>query len=474
MFYFLLGIGFGAALLFALYLTVRSEYAQQEKARELLVKERVIILSFLHTLIDAVSQGVSKKQLYRLILHGSLMNTKGTSACFYENVPDAKQLVAVAYEGLFPLLKEKIPEGALRAEVLSLARQGEAFNYGEGIVGEVASTLKPVILEGEDVSYYVVRHFDDALKMQSLFVFPIYFRDELFGVLAIANSVYDPSLSKDTGDLLRVITEQAGMVLHNAKYLNYQIEKNRLDFDLNLASEVQALLFTKPNSHVAHCDFAVYCKSAQQIGGDFYDILHLDEHRTAFVIADVSGKGIAASLLMTMCITHLKHFAYLYDSPAAVLKELNRHLYLETSQEMFITMAYCIFDSQVQSLTIARAGHECPLLVPVEGPIQKLMPRGMGLGMVPNVLFDRQIQDVVYKFEKGDFCVLYTDGVTEALNAQKQEFSQQSLLKIVEENRHKCAQDLIQTLVTQVETFAGSKHLSDDLTVLVFRHVNEI
>lgn len=102
MFYFLLGIGFGAALLFALYLTVRSEYAQQEKARELLVKERVIILSFLHTLIDAVSQGVSKKQLYRLILHGSLMNTKGTSACFYENVPDAKQLVAVAYEGLFP------------------------------------------------------------------------------------------------------------------------------------------------------------------------------------------------------------------------------------------------------------------------------------------------------------------------------------------------------------------------------------
>lgn len=116
----------------------------------------------------------------------------------------------------------------MRAEVLSLARQGEAFNYGEGIVGEVASTLKPVILEGEDVSYYVVRHFDDALKMQSLFVFPIYFRDELFGVLAIANSVYDPSLSKDTGDLLRVITEQAGMVLHNAKYLNYQIEKTDL------------------------------------------------------------------------------------------------------------------------------------------------------------------------------------------------------------------------------------------------------
>ncbi|MDR0647436.1 MAG: SpoIIE family protein phosphatase [Puniceicoccales bacterium] len=468
--YVLLGIFVGCVGGITLYLKARSAYLKEEDIRICAEKEKTIILESLHAFMHAVSQGVSQKQLYHLILHHSLIGTEGVSACFYEYSPNLKQLKKVAGEGLFSLLKTKVPDHLSRAEILSLVHQGEVFHYGEGIVGEVAQTLRPVVLGVDNIDRYTIHHGDDALRIKHLLISPVFFRDELLGVLAVANSMRDVPFSKNTCHLLELMTQQAGIMLHNIKQLNFQIEKSKLDFDLRLASHVQSFLLPCSDLvQLSHCDFSAYCKPAQQIGGDFYTLFKLDDDRTAFVVADVAGKGIAASLLMTTCVTHLKHCTFLYDSPTAVLKTMNKYLYAETSQEMFVTMAYCILDTHHQILKISRAGHECPLLVKSGLPVQKLMPQGIGLGMVPSEIFDNLLEEATYDFQRGDTCILYTDGVTEALNAQNQEFSQQNLLKVVDENRDKQPKELIQKIVKSVEDFSGSDQLSDDLTLLIFR-----
>jgi sigma-B regulation protein RsbU (phosphoserine phosphatase) len=468
--YVVLGIFVGCIGLMTLYLKARSSYSKREDIQAYTEKEKTIVLELLHAFMHAISQGVSKKQLYHLILHNSLVSTEGMSACFYEYFPDSKQLKKNVSEGLFPPLKTKIPDHLSRAEILSLIHQGEIFHYGEGIVGEVAQTLRPIILTADNIDRYIVHHLDDALRIKNLLISPVYFRNELLGILAVANSTRDVPFSKSTCHLLELMTQQAGIMLHNVKYLNFQIEKSKLDFDLKLASHVQSFLLPCSDLiKLSHCNFFAYCKSAQQIGGDFYTLFKLDDDRTAFVIADVAGKGIAASLLMTTCVAHLKHCAVLYDSPSAVLKTMNRYLYTETSQEMFVTMVYCVLDTSHQTLKISRAGHECPLLIKPDLPIQKLMPQGIGLGMMPSEIFDSLLEEVTYDFKPGDTCILYTDGVTEALNAQNQEFSQQNLFKVIDKNRDKQPKELVQKIVESVEDFSGSDRLSDDLTLIVFR-----
>ncbi|MDR2769008.1 MAG: SpoIIE family protein phosphatase [Puniceicoccales bacterium] len=468
--YVVLGILVGCVGLMALYLKARSAYSKQEDIRACTEKEKTIILDLLHAFMHAISQGVSQKQLYHLILHSSLASTEGMSACFYEYFPDSKQLKKVASEGLFPPLKTKIPDHLSRAEILSLIYQGEIFHYGEGIVGEIAQTLHPIALEAGGIDRYVVHHLDEALRIKNLLISPVCFGNELLGILAVANSTRDVPFSKNTGRLLELITQQAGIMLHNVKSINCQIEKSKLDFDLKLASHVQSFLLPCSDFiKLSHCDFSAYCKSAQQIGGDFYTLFKLDDDRTAFVVADVAGKGIAASLLMTTCVAHLKHCTCLYDSPAAVLKIMNQYLYAETSQEMFVTMVYCVLDTSCQTLKISRAGHECPLLIKPDLPVKKLMPQGIGLGMVSSEIFDNLLEEATYDFKRGDTCILYTDGVTEALNAQNQEFSQQNLFKVIDENRDKPPKELVQKIVKSVEDFSGSDRLSDDLTLVIFR-----
>ncbi|MDR1254642.1 MAG: SpoIIE family protein phosphatase [Puniceicoccales bacterium] len=468
--YVVLGILGSCIGLMAFYLKARSMYSKQEDIRACVEKEKIIFLELLHAFMHATNQGISQKQLYHLILHNSLVSTEGMSACFYEYFSDSKELKKVASEGLFPPLKTKIPDHLSRAEILSLIHRGEIFHYGEGIVGEVAQTLRLVVLKVDNIDGYVIHHWDDALEIKNLLISPVYFRDELWGVLAIANSVRDVPFSKNTYHLLELMTQQAGIMLHNVKHLNFQIEKSKLDFDLKLASHVQSFLLPCSDLiKLSHCDFSAYCKPAQQIGGDFYTLFKLDDDRTAFVVADVAGKGIAASLLMTTCVAHLKHCTLWYDSPAAVLKAMNKYLYAETSQEMFVTMVYCVLDTGHQTLKISRAGHECPLLVKSDLPIQKLMPQGIGLGMVPSEIFDNLLEEATYDFNPGDTCILYTDGVTEALNAQNQEFSQQNLLKVVDENRDQPPKELVQKIIESVEKFSGSDRLSDDLTLLIFR-----
>ena len=471
MLYFLLGIFFGSSLLLAFYLTARSEHAKQEILTSQVIKEKRVILDFLHSMFESIAQGLSANDIYKQIVHGGLTTIEGVSACFFKFNSDTKELVACASEGLFPLLKTKLPKKLERSKMLSLAMHGECFDYGESFIGGVARDLTPISLYGKDL-VNLPKNNDPALKIRALLIYPITFRKELFGVLAIANSLNPNGFSEERCRLFESVCEQVGIVLNSVRQLSELLKKRKLDFDLSLAEQVQSVLLPKTEElAIKGLELSVNYNASQKVGGDLYDIIPLDEYRTAIVIGDVSGKGVSASLLMATCLTHLKHYVHTDATPSSILKKLNTALYQHIPKNMFITMIYAIVDTQKNCIEFARAGHEYPFLIYNDQLVQLESP-GMALGMMPEAIFNQVINDEVHPFDVNDVCLFYTDGLSEADNRDDVEFSSNNVGKFLIHYKNESPQAINENIIREVHTFRQKQSLKDDLTLITLKRIN--
>jgi sigma-B regulation protein RsbU (phosphoserine phosphatase) len=322
----------------------------------------------------------------------------------------------------------------------------------------------------------VVKHDDPALEVKSVIAVPLTFRDRFFGVLAVTNPADGLPFSETDFSLVKSLAEQAALALHNADFLNFQIEKKQLDLDLSLASGIQQMLLPRTAPHIKGFDIDARYTPAQKVGGDLYDMFALSGTKLGVAIADVSGKGIPGSLLMAICRTHLRQIAPRFDSPARVLTELNRALGGDMQQGLFITVIYAVLDTARNEVTFARAGHELPLFArrdTVSGVyVSKYVGSdGMPLGMVPDEIFSVAIADCTEPFAPGDIFVLYTDGITEAPNEENKEFSGSRLADAVRTLHNRPAVELNEGILSAVQRFAGLASQRDDLTLLTVKRV---
>ncbi|MFP6854320.1 MAG: GAF domain-containing SpoIIE family protein phosphatase, partial [Opitutales bacterium] len=430
-FLILIGSAVGALSLLLPYLRTRRENSKMDEERQLLAQEKAIVVDFMHHLVEAIGEGLGRQELFQRVVRAATLSTGAVSACVYERNEKGK-LQGVAVEGLFPpqrrLPDEEDEKPATRAKFLENVLRSETLGLGEGLVGEVASTGKPIMVSDATRDPRIVRHDDPSLEVRSAIYAPIKFGDLLIGVLAVVNPSNGLAFGETDFSLVNSLAEQAALAIHNSDIMHVGIEKNKLDMDLALASNVQSLFLPAafPSSDELEVD-ARYL-SSQQVGGDFYDFFRLGPSRFGMAIADVSGKGVPASLLMAIGQTTLRHLAKGGESPAKALMLLNRELNERMREDMFITAIYGIIDLKKNTFTFARAGHELPLIIrPGKGKAKSLAEymesEGLALGMVPDELFDEVIADCVTPFNHGDSIVLFTDGVTEAADAADEQFS---------------------------------------------------
>ena len=322
----------------------------------------------------------------------------------------------------------------------------------------------------------IVKHDDPALAVRSVIDAPILFQERTIGVLAVANPAGGLPFTDHDFSLVMSLAEQAGLAVHNLESMHFQIEKKQLDLDLALASSIQQMLLPAATPRLAGLDIAAQYVPMQKVGGDLYDFYALSPTRLGIVVADVSGKGIPASLLMAICRTNLQRIAPHHESPARVLREVNRVMAGEVCRGMFITIVYVVVDVALGRVTFARAGHEQPLLsrrefgsVPPTGAF--LDSEGMAVGMVGPEVFDGAIADAAVPFLPGDTLVLYTDGVTEAANAEEQEFSGSRLADALRSLGGRSAGEITEGILDHVRRFTGQDHPRDDLTLVTVKRV---
>ncbi len=468
---FVFGILTGAFLLWLFYLGKRKQIKLLDEEKQLLVQEKQIVVEFMHNMVEAVVEEGDRKGMFQRIIHAAILSTGAMSAAIFERRKD-DCLYGVAVEGLFPPQRPINPEFAevsTRSKHIAEILKSETFQMGEGLIGAVAKTRRAVLISDATNDPRVVQHNDPALHVRSIIVAPVIFKEQLIAVLAVANPSDGLAFTDTDFSLVESLAEQVGLAVHNSDSLKLQLEKNKLDLDIELAGSIQNLLLpsTFPTSH--SLDFAAHYTAAQKVGGDLYDIFPVNSHKVGVVVADVSGKGISASLVMAICQTNLRHLSRHEESPAKVLQTINAAMQSSMRRDMFITMIYAIIDTETGTLTLARAGHELPLLSR-SSKVESISSPGMAVGMVPPEIFDANIEDLTLRFEKGDCLMLYTDGVTESINDQGEEYSTARLSHTLETNREKPAQLILDNCLKDVESFAAIEGQLDDLTLIAVKH----
>ena len=479
MVFFLIGAATGVLAVFLFYYRAQRELERVGEEKQVVTQEIQIVVDFMRHMAEALAENPRREELYQRIVHASILCTGALSACIFEKT--AEDLMrGAALEGLFPPHRP-LPEAVRnkltsRAKFIEQVLKYETFPVGQGVVGRVASTGKAELIADASLDPRIIKHDDPALEVKSVIAVPLVFGGRFFGVLAVVNPADGRPFSETDFSLVKSLAEQAALALHNSEFLNFQIEKKQLDLDLSLASGIQQMLLPRTAPKIAGFDVDARYLPAQKVGGDFYDVFPLSDTLLGVAVADVSGKGIPASLLMAICRTNLRQIAPRISSPARALAELNRVLTGELQQELYITIVYAVIDTVENEVTFARAGHELPLFARFDSQAGQFVSafvgaEGMPLGMVEPSLFDSVIVDRCEPLLPGETFVLYTDGITEAANEEAKEFSGTRLADTVRSLHSRSARQMNDGILDAVQRFSGGATQRDDLTLVTVKRI---
>jgi sigma-B regulation protein RsbU (phosphoserine phosphatase) len=253
-------------------------------------------------------------------------------------------------------------------------------------------------------------------------------------------------------------------------------EKKRLEEELRIARQIQMSLLPRGPLDVAGLTITALCVPAREVGGDYYDFFPLGNGRLGVLIADVSGKGTSAALYMAELKGLMLSLSEIYQSPRKLLLEVNRIISENLDSRSFITMTYAVIDVPKQVMTFARAGHTPMIYLPApDGGIpgaRVLTPSGMVLGLRIDGAaekFDELLEEDRIDIAAGDVIVLYTDGITEAMNAESDLFGETRLGRIVEEHGHLDSGELRERILREIEAFVGAADQHDDMTMILLK-----
>ena len=290
---------------------------------------------------------------------------------------------------------------------------------------------------------------------------------------AMNNGAFDFATKPiDLDDLSVTIEKAIDQInyVHQMQKEHSQLES--LKGDLAIASEIQQAILPRvfpPFPEIADkLDIAASMTPAKDVGGDFYDLFRIDDERIGFVIADVSGKGIPAAIFMAVSRTLIRATGVRGGSPAECIAYSNKLLAAESVDCMFVTVFYGIININTGEINYCNAGHNPPYVLKHDGKVEPLPTMGdCMVGAIDGLPY----HEATLQLEKGDALVMYTDGVTEAMNIDYQQFGEERLEETLEDvAMHNC-QEMVDAIKSDVAAFAGEAEQSDDITVLTLKRL---
>src|SRR5213080_3266435 len=442
-----------------------------ERSHEEIQVEETLVFDFLHGLGETFRETIRPQELHRLIVEGGtrILDAHG-GALYVADRTGGKLVPAFISKGCPPLVD--VPANILQqAAAAPIALESylrlHSIVPGEGIIGRVWQTGQPVCLNEFSEAPELAKLRDIAFGTASVMASSLRYGNQDLGVLALA---IGPAFSQGDFVVFKSIAEQSAFALYNAIIYSMANEKKRLDHDLEIARDIQRILLPSEAPAINGFQISGINAPARQVSGDYFDYIQVDQERLGVVIADVSGKGVPASLIMAICRSVLRAEAARNPSPADVLRKVNRQLYPDIKEDMFISMAYLILNHQHEGVTLARAGHDAPLLYKRQSQtVTPVKPPGMVVGIDSGSVFDRLTTDFAVPLERDDCLVLYTDGVTETLNAEGDEFGLDRMMQSVRASATNGAQAIVRKIVEDVRDFTGSVPQNDDITLIAIR-----
>jgi phosphoserine phosphatase RsbU/P len=452
----------------------RIRIRQLERSKEEIQIEETLVFDFLHGLGEAFTETIRAADLHRLIVEGAsrVLDAQGGALYMMERA-GGKLAPAFVSKGCPPFINvpiDVLEQAAGNSAALENYLRLHAIPPGEGIIGRVWQTREPLLLTDLANAPELAGLRGTSLGAASVMVTPLLYGKQNMGVLALGNGPASPSFTPSDFVVFKSIAEQSAFALYNAIIYSEANEKKRLDHDLEIARDIQRILLPSEAPVLPGFEIAGLNIPARHVSGDYFDYVTVDNDKLGVAIADVSGKGVPASIIMAICRSVLRSQASGNPSPADVLQKVNRQLYPDIKEDMFISMAYVILDHAHGTVMMSRAGHDAPIVFDhATGGVTPIKPPGMVLGIDSGSVFDRITGDFALTLNQGDCLLLYTDGVTEALDANGDEFGPERMMETIRASAPEGAPAIIRRLIEELRTFVGVQPQNDDITLIAIR-----
>ena len=309
-----------------------------------------------------------------------------------------------------------------------------------------------------------------ALQKGISITVPMISRGEQVGILSIGKKKNNEDFNGDDLEIFQEAAQHTALAIQNIKLQSEHLEKKRLDKELEVARNIQTQLMPRQIHEIEGMEIHGEYKPCFEVGGDYFDVIPMDEQKTALVIADVSGKGAGAALLMSNLQASLRMAISVALPLKEIVYKINNIIFENSLPSQFITFFMAVWDQQSKSLFYINAGHNPPFIIRTNNRIKKLSPTGIALGIKANQAY--KCQNI--KLATNEILVIYTDGIEEFFNYQLEAFGVERMIKTFKENKRSHPKEIIQKLFKKLKEFAGGKesYHCDDLTILVAKRID--
>ena len=338
------------------------------------------------------------------------------------------------------------------------------LKVGQGSCGWVVQTGQiEVIDDVRSAEHY----FPLRKETRSQVSIPLIFDRQVLGVICLESDRLG-YFNHQMVDLLQLFAQMASIAIHNARQFKVMLAKKALEHELINASKVQKALLVQRAPKIEHLDITAINLPSKIVSGDLYDIIRYDQHTVGLAIGDVSGKGAPAALTMVLVLAGLRSQKQFFMTACDIVYRLNNLLFESTTEGNYVTFFYAVVNSEQKKLIYTNAGHNPPILLRANGQVEKLAVGGIVIGFRS----DFQYRQEEVAFNPGDVLLMYTDGITEAMNASEEEFGEERLLQVLQQNKQKSVLEIREAIIKAVQNFSIKRVKEDDMTLLICKFEN--
>lgn len=430
------------------------------------------MFAFLHTLGLAIEEDHSEGKLHREIVDGliTVVDAKGGAIYLLDN---KEQFLIPGYlsEDCPPLigLPAALQERAkLNPQAIKSAIRLGRIPADEGMLGSVlkSGSVQHVPNVKNHAAFHDTSvHFNEEI---SALIAPMAYAGKDLGLVVVTRKRSDRPFSNSKFKLFQSASEQAAFALGNAKIHHEANQKRKFENELRIARDVQSILLPSTDPEIPGYSIVGSNSPARIISGDYFDYIPLGAGKTAIVIADVSGKGVAAGLLMAMCRSALRSELLRMPDPLVALSRVNQQIFADIREDMFISLALYILNEHDGDIQLVCAGHDKAPLVRANGDLEWIKPPGLAIGLDDGDVFSRVTKPHNFTLNPGDCLLLYTDGITEAMNPELEEYGKD---RMVENFRTSAAsrsgaKHILTELSKDLDSFVNGYQQMDDITMI--------
>ncbi len=458
-------------IIYFLYLTltygiIQDSYSKLEDKVAYLEKEIKTIIELLARVGNAMRSNKDLTETLNVVVDYSTEVLEAKAAALLLLSDDKKYLNVKVIKGLYPPPEKVEGYAATKEKFLIEKFKNLKIPVGETYLGEVAEKGEPLFITDARNNSKIIQSAKELMEIRTVIVIPLKVREEVIGVLSFLNKSTGGEFKEEDYHLARVLGEQSAITINNFKLYNSLLEQQKAERDIQIAGQIQKQLLPKQVPAFKGIELFGFSKPAKGVGGDYYDFLNFGYKVLGVIMADVAGKGVPAALVMVMIRTIIHTIARGNLSPDKVVTYVNKLLAGDITQERYATMFYLLIDEKSKKMYYTNAGHGPAIwFKSKEKKFDFLDTAGIPVGIDREQIYEAGISQL----EKGDIVMLYTDGITEAMNMERDQFGINRVKNVIERYNDKSVDEIGAKLLESIERFVGDAPQHDDETFILIK-----